>query len=78
MGRHRQTWLPKENRLCPYCEQETAETELHFLAQGAYEDIRQNYLKKIGKALPELASSEDRLSYLIGENEECSSSLHNS
>ena len=74
VGRHRQTWLPKENRLCPHCEQGTVETELHFLTQCTkYEDIRLNYFKKISEVLPEflLASSEERLSYLTGENEEC-------
>ena len=71
VGRHRQTWLPKENRQCLYCDQGTVETEPHFLTQCTkYEDIRQNYLKKknIGEVLPGflLASSEERLSYLIG------------
>ena len=74
VGRHRQTWLPKEKRLCPHCEQGIIETELHFLTQCTkYKDIRQNYLKNNGEVLPEflLASSEERLSYLTGENEEC-------
>ena len=31
-GRHRQTWLPREERLGPFCPQER-ETEAHFLLQ---------------------------------------------
>src|SRR4029434_1751793 len=44
VGRHRQAWLPKGNRLCPHCDQGTVETELHYLTQCTqYEDIRSNY-----------------------------------
>ena len=65
----RQSWLLKENGLCSHCEQGTVETGLHLLCTK-YEDIRQNYFKKIGEILPEflVASSEERLSYLTGEN----------
>src|SRR4029434_8099445 len=65
---------PRTNRLCLHCEPGTREREMHFLTQCAkYEDMRRNYLKKIGEVLPEflLVSSEERLSYLTGENEEC-------
>ena len=30
-GRHRQTWLPREERLCQLCPQRQVETEQHFL-----------------------------------------------
>ena len=29
-GRHRQTWLPREERLCIHCSQGMVETEYHF------------------------------------------------
>ena len=29
-GRHRQTWLSREDRLCAHCPQNDVETELHF------------------------------------------------
>ncbi len=32
-GRHRQTWLPPEQRLCSQCNLNQMETELHFLTE---------------------------------------------
>jgi len=41
-GRHRQTWLPREERLCSHCSLGTVETELHFLTQCTkYVEIRE-------------------------------------
>ena len=40
-GRHRQTWLPREDRLCSHCTHNQLETELHFLTScQSYKDIR--------------------------------------
>ncbi len=44
-GRHRQTWLPPEQRLCSHCDLNQIETELHFLTEcPKYTDsvLRQN------------------------------------
>ena len=49
-GRHRQTWLPREVRLCSYCDQGTVETELHFLIHcNQYQSFRDQYFAKIIK-----------------------------
>ncbi len=40
-GRHRQTWLPPEQRLCSHFDLNQIETELHFLTEcSKYTDIR--------------------------------------
>ncbi len=47
-GRHRQTWLPPEQRLCSHCDLNQMETELHFLTEcSKYTDIRTVYYDKI-------------------------------
>src|SRR4029434_666424 len=74
VGRHRQTWLPKENRLCPHCEQGPVETELHFLTQCTkYQSLRDQYFAKIIKMCPEFLylSDLERLPTLLGEREYC-------
>ena len=46
-GRYRQTWLPREDRLCSHCSQGVVETELHFLtACDKYKHIREQYYPK--------------------------------
>ena len=45
-GRHRQTWLPREARLGPFCPQER-ETEDHFLLQSMRDkELRGQYFMK--------------------------------
>ncbi|MGH0192693.1 UNVERIFIED_CONTAM: hypothetical protein FKN15_021413 [Acipenser sinensis] len=52
-GRHRQTWLPKEERLCGHCETGEVETEMHFLLQcNKYSEKRQTYFRKFANSLP--------------------------
>ena len=44
-GRHKQTWLPREERLC--CDLGAVETELHFLTERAkYVEIRESLFSK--------------------------------
>ena len=53
-GRHRQTWLPREERLCCHCDEEAVETELHFLTQcNKYTNIREEFFPKIEMVCPE-------------------------
>ncbi len=48
-GRHRQTWLPKEDRLCPHSTGNEVETELHFLTScPKYAQIREREGKGSG------------------------------
>ncbi|KAG8012324.1 hypothetical protein GBF38_020037, partial [Nibea albiflora] len=47
-GCHRQTWPPREDRLCTHCTQHKVETELHFLTTcQLYQDIRDTYFPQI-------------------------------
>ncbi len=57
-GRHRQTWLPPEQRLCSHCDLNQMETELHFLTEcSKYTDIRTVYYDKIQQIHPHIYNS---------------------
>ena len=74
VGRHRQTWLPREERLCSFCNQGTVETELHFLIYCNHnQSLRDYYFDKITQIFPEFQhlNDLDRLSVLLGEREDC-------
>lgn len=73
-GRHRQTWLPREERLCCLCDEGAVETELHFLTQCEnYRNIREEFFPKIEIIFPEFQSMTEvqKLSFLLGEQKEC-------
>ena len=56
VGQHRQTWLPREERLCSHCDQGGVETELHFLIYcSQYEGLRDQYLAKIIKKYSQIS-----------------------
>ena len=47
-GRLRQSWLPREDRVCGHCRTGEVETEVHFLLNcPRYEPIRTQYFNKI-------------------------------
>ena len=74
-GRHRQTWLSREYRLCAHCPQKEVETELHFLTScPTYDHIRDAYFPQITQIHKELEnkSNFDKLPYLLGEIPRCS------
>ncbi len=59
-GRHRQTWLPPEQRLCSHCDLNQMETELHFLTEcSKYTDIRTVYYDKIQQIHPTFTTLPD-------------------
>ena len=67
VGLHRQTWLPRKERLCSYWDQGTVETELHFLTHcNQYESLRDKYFAKI-KIFPDFLylSEPERLLVLL-------------
>ena len=73
-GRRRQTWLPREERLCSHCDTEEIETELHFLTKcNKYEQIRQHFFPKFEKQFPNLPNLPDsnKLQILLGEEMCC-------
>lgn len=70
-GRHRQTWLPKEERICVHCDSGEIETETHFLLYcGKYKELREKHFDKISKLIAEFHSSSDsdQMKMLLGED----------
>ncbi len=60
-GRHRQTWLPPEQRLCSHCDLNQTETELHFLTEcSKYTDIRTVFYNKIQQIHPTFKTLPDQ------------------
>lgn len=69
-GRHRKTWLPKEDRICGNCQTGEVETEVHFLLQCTiYENIRQSFFNDFEACHPGFGTLETgrKLSILSGE-----------
>ena len=69
-GRHRQTWLPKEDRLCPHCTQHEVETELHFLTTCPnYTQIRETFFPQFINQHKDFnqIQQKDKLPYILGE-----------
>ncbi len=70
-GRHRQTWLPKEDRLCPHCTGNEVETELHFLTScPKYDQIRDTFYPHFTTHHKDFHQKPnmDKLPYLLGES----------
>ena len=73
-GRHRQTCIPREDRLCTHCTQNEVETELHFLTIcPLYQDIRDTYFPQITITHRDFEnmSNDKKLPYLLGEVQQC-------
>jgi hypothetical protein len=52
-GRHKKTWLPKEERLCQQCEEAAVETEQHFLLHyPKFKNVLKIYFSKLGQKHP--------------------------
>ena len=61
-GRHRQTWLSREVRLCRFCPHRQVETETHFLLQcSAYQDIRTKFFTQIECKLQDFDSLSEQI-----------------
>src|SRR4029434_11359492 len=74
VGRHRQTWLPREERMCSFCNQGTIETEMPFPIHCNHNrSLRDRYFAKITQIFPEFhhLNDLDRLPALLGEREDC-------
>ena len=73
-GRQRQTWLPREDRLCSFCSGGEVETELHFLLHcDKYPDLREYFFPKIIIQYKEFETikDEEKIKYLLGEEPKC-------
>ncbi len=74
VGWHRQTWLPREERLCAHWDQGTVETELHFLNHcKSYETSRNEYFTKITHIVPDfpLLNNSEILPVILVEKKDC-------
>ena len=70
-GRHRQTWLPREDRLCQLCPQRELETEEHFLLHcNLYDDIRATFFTQILNKCPNFhsLSVQNKMQHILGEH----------
>jgi len=73
-GRHKQSWRERELRVCPHCPDGAVEDELHFLTEcSKYKNIRDAYFTQIAQIVPQFqqVSPINKLSYILGEKEEC-------
>ena len=69
-GRHRKTWLPKEQRICGHCQAEKVETEEHFLLHcKKYENLRQTFFTNLKQSIPNFEDilDNDKLAIILGE-----------
>lgn len=69
-GRHRKSWLPREERVCAECRSGSVETEEHFLLHcDKYTSLRDSLYSQIQHNTPELQSlsEHDKLKILLGE-----------
>ena len=57
-GRHKKSWLPKEERLCQECEEAAVETEQHFLRHcPKFKNVCEIYFSKFGQKHPHFINS---------------------
>ncbi len=69
-GRHRKSWLPREQRVCVHCE--TGEIETHFLLHcHKYRSIRNIYFNKLTNFIKNFTSisETDQIKILLGEGQ---------
>ncbi|KAL6471861.1 hypothetical protein MHYP_G00205110, partial [Metynnis hypsauchen] len=70
-GRRRQTWLPREARLCSHCELSVVETELLFLTEcPRYDSIRKEFYEKVSSVCSEFQLCSDSETAVRVEREE--------
>lgn len=69
-GRHKKTWLPKEERVCGHCTTGEVETEMHFLLYcDKYSSQRDSLFTEMTTFIPNLnlLNPEEKLKILMGE-----------
>uniref|UniRef100_A0A8C5QS00 Large ribosomal subunit protein eL33 n=1 Tax=Leptobrachium leishanense TaxID=445787 RepID=A0A8C5QS00_9ANUR len=71
-GQHRQTYKPRENRLCQHCDQGAVDDEVHFLLQcPKYSALRETHFQRLSALTPDFTSIEEtrKLHIILGEEE---------
>lgn len=78
-GRHKKTWLPKEERVCNECTSGEVETEEHFLLHcNKYTSLRDLLYCQIQQIIPQFQSlhDNDKIKVLLGEGSTASIVAH--
>ena len=71
-GRYQIDHLPRENRLCPLCNSNQVEDEIHFLFQcNKYSVQRQAFINQINRIIPEFdkKSSPESIKLIMNSKE---------
>ena len=71
-GRHQIDHLPRENRLCPLCNSNQVEDEIHFLFQcNKYSVQRQAFINQINRIIPDFdkKSSPESIKLIMNSKE---------
>ena len=69
-GTYRQTWLPREERVCGHCSTGEVETETHFLLRcEKFSSLTNFYCREIAKKITNfhILTPEEKMSVLLGE-----------
>ncbi|XDV45306.1 hypothetical protein PO909_013424 [Leuciscus waleckii] len=71
-GRHRKSWLPREQRVCVHCRTGEIETETHFLlCCHKYSSVRELYFSKLTNVIQNFTAMTevDQIKILLGEGQ---------
>ena len=71
-GRHRKSWLPREQRVCVHCRTGEIETETHFLLHcHKYSSVRELYFSKLTNVIQNFTAMTevDQMKILLGEGQ---------
>ncbi len=71
-GRHRKSWLPREQRVCAHCETGEIETETHFLLHCyQFKSIRNIYINKFTNIIKNFTAmtEEEWIKIILGEGQ---------
>ena len=61
LGRYRQTYKPRERRLCQQCDQGVPEDEEHFLLHcPKYSSVRDTHFQRLSALIPDFNSTEEK------------------
>ena len=70
-GRHKKSWLPKEQRVCGHCMTGEVDTEMHFILHcNKYFLQRHHYLDEFNKCIANFKTlaQQEKLAIILGED----------
>ncbi len=71
-GRHKKSWLPREQRVYAHCETRENETEVHFLLHcHKFKSIRDLYMNKFTNIIKNFTTmtEEEQIKIILGEGQ---------